>query len=450
MPSGSSSARSTPHQRAVQRRRARSRSPSAAPAPASARRSCGRRGEARDRLVHRRERRRLTACVRRSRPCRRVHRVSTSVANSCSRAAYGRVVERQDVGVREPQRHHAPQPRHRRVIAEARIADARDPLVVVVDRVVDAVRTVEASCRRSERRGSSGTPCSRSRCPAGCSRARAPALRQRAALRRARHARSPRAIDCRDPGSRTSRAASATSRFSDGTADGVNTGPDAALSTLRYATARARSSSAYCSPHSVDEVSVNSSASQLASTIVRFGRKPSRTSAPRLRASSISVADPLDGSTPPNTHASRWLPRMTSCSGCCDPRIRPMTVWICRTSLSMRTAHAHRARRCRRRGTRSAAPPRQVRRRLGPAERLEDHPRVPLRQRHADDLRDARPRRRARSASRRAPTPSPASADRRARGSRTGCRRAGCGSRAPTGPSGYVFPFANPSSAGSE
>src|SRR5204863_366128 len=49
----------------------------------------------------------------------------------------------QDVGVGEPQGHDTPEPRHRGVIPEPRVADAADPLVVVVDGVVHAVRAVE-------------------------------------------------------------------------------------------------------------------------------------------------------------------------------------------------------------------------------------------------------------------------------------------------------------------
>ena len=53
----------------------------------------------------------------------------------------GAIVERQHVGVREPQRHHAPHACHRRVALEARVAELRHPQMVVVHRVVDAVRT---------------------------------------------------------------------------------------------------------------------------------------------------------------------------------------------------------------------------------------------------------------------------------------------------------------------
>src|SRR3989338_321497 len=52
-------------------------------------------------------------------------------------------VERQQVGVRQPQRHHAPQPGHGGVEAETGVAEARHPDVPVIDGVVDAVGTVE-------------------------------------------------------------------------------------------------------------------------------------------------------------------------------------------------------------------------------------------------------------------------------------------------------------------
>src|SRR5207247_597706 len=120
--------------------------------------------------------------------------------------------------------------------------------------------------------------------------------------------RATAAIDRPVSGSSTVSATSETTRFSVGTADAAKLWPDTELSTFTYATACAARSRSCCSPHSVDEVNVNSSASQLASTIVRFGFMPCFASAPSDRASSISDADPLDGSTPPYTHASRWLP----------------------------------------------------------------------------------------------------------------------------------------------
>src|SRR5215207_7609125 len=69
---------------------------------------------------------------------------------------------------------------------------------------------------------------------------------------------------------------------------------------------------------------------------------------------------------------------MTSCSGCCAPRILPTTVWICRTALSLSTTM--------RTVARQPAAPRG--RHLGPAELFENHPRVPVREGDTHDLRD--------------------------------------------------------------
>jgi hypothetical protein len=100
-----------------------------------------------------------------------------------------------------------------------------------------------------------------------------------------------------------------------GTARAENVGPETAASTFRYATAFSRSSSSCCSLHSVEEVKANSSASQLASRIVRFGRVPLFKSDPNARAISMSTAEPLEGSTPPYVQASRWFPAITHSSG---------------------------------------------------------------------------------------------------------------------------------------
>ena len=91
---------------------------------------------------------------------------------------------------------------------------------------------------------------------------------------------------------------------SDPTADRSSRGPDADESTFRYATAFCLSSAANCSPHSVDPVSVTSSPSQAQNTSVRLGRVPSCLSRPSDLVSSIIDAVPLEGSTPPKTHAS--------------------------------------------------------------------------------------------------------------------------------------------------
>jgi len=49
------------------------------------------------------------------------------------------------------------------------------------------------------------------------------------------------------------------------------------------------------------------------------------------------AADPLDGSTPPKTQASRWLPTMTSSSGRTAPRMRPTTSPVSRSDTSIRS-----------------------------------------------------------------------------------------------------------------
>ena len=53
-------------------------------------------------------------------------------------------IDRQDVGIRQPQRHRSPELAHQPVIAESGIADVLDPVVAVVGRVIHAVRPVEA------------------------------------------------------------------------------------------------------------------------------------------------------------------------------------------------------------------------------------------------------------------------------------------------------------------
>ena len=60
------------------------------------------------------------------------------------RSRVGIEVERRDVGVREPQRRDAPDPRQRSVVRERRITDVLHPVVVVVRRMIDAVVAAEA------------------------------------------------------------------------------------------------------------------------------------------------------------------------------------------------------------------------------------------------------------------------------------------------------------------
>ena len=70
------------------------------------------------------------------------------------------------------------------------------------------------------------------------------------------------------------RLTSTSSGASEPTASPWKSFPEVASSTFRYATAFFFSSSAYCSPHSVEPVSAYSSPSQLQMTSVRLGRMP--------------------------------------------------------------------------------------------------------------------------------------------------------------------------------
>src|SRR5216683_4834488 len=115
-------------------------------------------------------------------------------------------------------------------------------------------------------------------------------------------------------GARTSFEASTSIGAREATAEGeklkpsgpaVVAAPATDSSTLRYATSFFFRSSANCSPHSVEPVSAYSSPSQLQTTMVRRGRIPRWLSSPSERVSSIIEAVPLEGSTPPNAHASR-------------------------------------------------------------------------------------------------------------------------------------------------
>src|ERR1051326_8653041 len=135
-------------------------------------------------------------------------------------------------------------------------------------------------------------------------------------------------------GSGTSRATSRRKLASAGTAAAAKELPEDELSTFRYASAPAFSRSASNSPHSVLPVNVNSSASHDAKINVRHGFQPLRLSSPKARAVSIRVAVPLLGSTPPKTHASRWLPSTPHSFGRASPRKRPTTFQIERTFLS--------------------------------------------------------------------------------------------------------------------
>ena len=162
----------------------------------------------------------------------------------------------------------------------------------------------------------------------------ASAVAPRSAASRARAADSTETLA---DGSRTAPAASAITRISDAEAPATNREPEAALSTFRYATARPFNHAACSSAHSVDEVSPNSSASQLANSSDRLGCHPSRRIVPSTRISSSIAAVPVDGSTPPKTQASRWLPTMTTESGSSLPRRSPVTVQTGRIASSLRT-----------------------------------------------------------------------------------------------------------------
>src|SRR5581483_6039630 len=100
-------------------------------------------------------------------------------------------------------------------------------------------------------------------------------------------------------GSFNERLVSTSIGASEATALPSKLGPEVEESTLMYATAFLRSSSANCSPHSVDPVSPTSSPSQLHMTRVRRGRVPCFSICPSARVISIIEAVPLLGSTPP-------------------------------------------------------------------------------------------------------------------------------------------------------
>ena len=115
-------------------------------------------------------------------------------------------------------------------------------------------------------------------------------------------------------GARASFEASTSIGASEATAEGEKLSPSSPAvvaapatdsSTFRYATSFFFKSSANCSPHSVEPVSAYSSPSQLQAITVRRVHMPRCFSSPSARVSSIIEAVPLEGSTPPKTHASR-------------------------------------------------------------------------------------------------------------------------------------------------
>ena len=216
------------------------------------------------------------AAVRSSGDCR-VQRPSRDLVEVHDEVAPVRgVVERQHLGVREPQRHHAPQPRHRRVVGELGIADARHPGVAVVRGVVDAVRTVEREVHRRD-----AEVVQEDRVVAAAAEHAAPTgrrpwrpRRRRSRPCRARAGGAPHVVEgaaslrVGDAPGRLVRERAQRGHGADGEPVALGRGVDVqARDRVRRAALRACSS-----PHSVEPVSVNSSASQIPNTIVRRGR----------------------------------------------------------------------------------------------------------------------------------------------------------------------------------
>mmetsp|Transcript_9094 Transcript_9094/g.31651 ORF Transcript_9094/g.31651 Transcript_9094/m.31651 type:complete len:264 (-) Transcript_9094:699-1490(-) len=146
-------------------------------------------------------------------------------------------------------------------------------------------------------------------------------------------------------GSGTAFAASmaAPSRFGVARAMKPRSAPFTPSSTFRYATACARSCASCSSANSVLPMSASSSASHEQSITVLRGRHPAPCSAPSAAATSSSTAVPLLGSVAPPTHASRWLPTITTRSGSTAPSKRATTLRISPTVLFIRTSMATRA-----------------------------------------------------------------------------------------------------------
>ena len=135
----------------------------------------------------------------------------------------------------------------------------------------------------------------------------------------------------RDPG--TSRAASRTAVERSGEAEAANSRPSADASTLMQTTAFCRRSFAYCSPHSVEPVSVYSSASHSPMTIVRRGRYPSARQAARGRARG-SASTPFPRRDPRRRRSRRrsgWRGG-PSARAASEPRSVAMTFRIVRLS----------------------------------------------------------------------------------------------------------------------
>src|SRR5215217_2904989 len=129
-------------------------------------------------------------------------------------------------------------------------------------------------------------------------------------------------------GSLMSRVVPRINFHKDGTDEAPNLAPETAASRFRYATPLSFRSSAISSAHSVEPIRPYSSASQLQRIIVRRGFQPCFNNSPNPRPTSNIAEEPLFGSTAPNTHASRWLPRITQRSFSSFPPTRPTTFQI--------------------------------------------------------------------------------------------------------------------------
>ena len=80
----------------------------------------------------------------------------------------GPIVQRQDVSVGQPERQQAPELDERDVIAESRVGNPFQPVGVVVEGVIHAIRTTEGQVRDGYAKEVRGTRCSRSRCQTDC------------------------------------------------------------------------------------------------------------------------------------------------------------------------------------------------------------------------------------------------------------------------------------------
>ena len=162
----------------------------------------------------------------------------------------------------------------------------------------------------------------------------ASAVAPRSAASRARSADSTETLA---DGWRTVPAASAITRISDAEAPATNREPDAALSTFKYATAQAfQPFRMFLCPlggrRQPELFGIPAREQQRAPGSPPFAlRRAEHPDQFQHRGRSV------DGSTPPKTQASRWLPTMTTESGSSLPRRSPVTVQTGRTASSLRT-----------------------------------------------------------------------------------------------------------------